>query len=243
MRTSPIVLGLALAACGGSPGPKAASPSGGAAAAVTIATVEQTVPAGEDLGEAQVRLPFVTVPGNATASAAINAALGVPNTEAALAAVTALGEVGLDYQVGYNRDGLLDLTIVHETMGAYPDSYADHFLFDVATGKALKAADLLQAAQLPALAAALDQRLQAELTAARQSNPDCVTEDDDPYHGEFTVASLDTIGLSEAGVVFTYDYDFPHVIQACEPAGVFTLTLAELKPYVRPDGALAALAR
>lgn len=244
MRTSPVVLGLALAACGGAPAPKAANPGGGGAA-VTIATIEKTVPAGEDLGDAHVRAPFVTVPGNPTASAAINAALGVPNTEAALAAVTELGEVGIDYQVGYNQDGLLDLSIIHETMGAYPDSYVAHFLFDVATGKVLKAADLLQADQLPALVAALDRRLQDELTAERQRNPDCVTEDDDPYAGEFafTVASLDTIGLMEGGVVFTYDYDFPHVIQACEPGGVFTLTLAELKPYLRPDGALAALAK
>lgn len=241
MRTSPVVLGLVLAACGGSPGPKA--PAGGGAAAVTIATVEKTVPAGEELGDAHVRVPFVTVPGNPTASAAINAALGVPNTEAALAAVTALGEVGLDYQVGYNRDGLLDLTITHETMGAYPDSYAAHFLFDVATGKALKGADLLAADQLPALAAALDQRLQAELTEARQSNPDCVSEDDDPYQGQFGVDHLQDVGLTDGGVVFTYDYDFPHVIQACEPGGVFSMTFAEIKPYLRADGPLAALAR
>lgn len=242
MRASSVVLGLALAACGGAPGPKAAGPGGGAPA-VTIATVEKTVPAGEDLGDAHVRAPLITVAGNPAASTAINAALGVPNTEAALAAVTELGEVGIDYAVGYNRDGLLDLTITHETMGAYPDSYGAHFLFDVATGKALTAADLLRADQLPALAAALDQQLQAELAATRQSNPDCVSEDDDPYHGEFTVAALDSIGLTERGVVFTYDYDFPHVIQACEPAGTFTMTLAELKPYLRPDGALAALAR
>ena len=242
MRTLPVVLGLALAACGGSPGPKAAGPGGGAAA-VTIATVEGTVPAGEELGDAHVRAPFVTVAGNPAASAAINAALGVPNTEAALAAVTELGEVGIDYQVGFNRDGLLDLTIIHETMGAYPDSYASHFLFDVATGKALKGADLLRADQLPALAAALDQRLQAELTEARQGNPDCVSEDDDPYQGQFGVDRLDDIGLNDGGLVFTYDYDFPHVIQACEPGGVFGMTFAEAAPYVRADGPLAALTR
>lgn len=130
------------------------------------------MPAGEELGDAHVRAPFVTVAGNPAASAAINAALGVPNTEAALAAVTELGEVGIDYQVGFNRDGLLDLTIIHETMGAYPDSYASHFLFDVATGKALKGADLLRADQLPALAAALDRRpCRPKLTEARQGNP------------------------------------------------------------------------
>ncbi len=242
MRTSPVVVGLVLAACGGSPTPKATGPAA-SGPAVTIATVEGTVPAGEELGDAHVRVPFVTVVGDPAASAAINAALGVPNTKAALAAVTALGEVGLDYQVGYNQDGLLDLTIAHETMGAYPDGYTVHFLFDVATGKALKGADLLAADQRPALAAVLDQRLQAEMASTRQENPDCATEDDDPYQGQFTVEHLDDVGLTAQGVVFTYPYDFPHVIQACEPLGEFTLTLAEARPYLRADGPLAALAR
>lgn len=43
--------------------------------------------------------------------------------------------------------------------------------------------------------------------------------------------------------MFTYDYDFPHVIQACEPGGVFGMTFAEAAPYVRADGPLAALTR
>lgn len=241
MQTRTLILTmLTVAACGG--GSKhATTPAAGGA--VTIETLERTVPAGEDLGDAKVRVPYVTVVGDPAASAAINTALDIPNTAAKLDAITELGEVGLDYEVAYNQRGLLDLSIVHETMGAYPDSYVQHHLFDVTTGAQLRGADVLVADAMPALAAALDAQVQGALAQARTDNPDCVTEDDDPYAGafKFTVDNLADIGVVDGGVTFTYDYDFPHVMQACEPTGSFSMSMAEIAPYLRPDGALARL--
>ncbi len=237
-----ILTALTAGACGGGTKP-ATTPGGGAA--VTIETLERTVPAGDEHGDAHVRVPYVTVAGNPTATATINAALGVPNTAAALDAIKELGDVGVDYQVDYNQRGLLDLTIIHETMGAYSDSYVEHHLFDVATGAQLRGADVLVADTMPALAATLDGKVQAALAAARTDNPDCVSEDDDPYAGPFTftVANLQDVAVVAGGVRFGFDFDFPHVAQACEPDGTFNLSLAEITPYLRPDGALARLAK
>ena len=230
-----------LAACGGSSKPGTVSNGGGGAApAATIEPLERTVPAAEDTPEALVRRPRVTIVGNPTASAAINAALGTPATAAEL---DSQGEVGIDYTVGHNADGLLDVTIVHETLGAYADSYGEHFLFDTTTGARLTAAELFRADALPKLAATLDARLQAELAAARTDRTDCVDADADPFQGEFTVDRLQEVGVGATGVVFDYDYDFPHAIQACEPVGTFTFSLDELADYLTPTSPLRRIAR
>ncbi|MBK9036102.1 MAG: hypothetical protein IPL61_33480 [Myxococcales bacterium] len=235
-------LAATLAACGGAAKPTVGN-SASADAAYPVAVLEpleRTVPATEDEPDGTVRLPRVTVPGNPTASAAITAALGTPATADQL---DAHGEVGIDYVVGHNADGLLDVRIVHETLGAYADTYEEHFLFDTTTGARLTAAQLFRADALPTLAARVDAQLQAELTAARADRPDCVDGDDDPFHGEFTVAHLDSVGVSDGRVGFTYDYDFPHVIAACEPSGGFWFKPAELDEYLAPDSALRRLAR
>ena len=68
---------------------------------------------------------------------------------------------------------------------------------------------------------------------------------DDPYAGdfEFKVDNLQDVGVAGGGVTFTYDFDFPHVMLACEPDGSFRMTWAEIKPYLRADGALARFAK
>ena len=187
-----------------------------------------------------MRLPRVTVPGNPAASAAINAALGAPATADQ---IEGTGDVGLDFEVALNADGLLDVTLIHETLGAYPDSYFQHFLFDLTTGARLGGADLFRAEAMAELAALIDGKLQAALAAARTERSDCVSDDEDPFQGAYTEAHLADVGLSARGVEFRYDYDFPHAIQACEPADEFVLPLAEVRPYLRADGPLARHAK
>ena len=238
---------IVAAACGGPHAGPPANHAGGAGGDGLVATITPftgTAPAGEDLGEATIRTPLIDVPGNPAASAAINAALDVPNTAAALAEVKELGEVGLDYEVGFNRRGVLDLSITHETMGAYPDSYRSHFLFDLATGKKLTGAELLRADRQADLAARLDTQLQAELADARaHADADCIGDGDDPYQGRFTPDLLGDVGVGDTGLVFVYDFDFPHAIQACEPAGgVYVVPWAEAGPFLVAGTAVAALA-
>lgn len=231
---------ILVGACGGG-GKRAAAPGG---VAVTVEALTRTMHSADADADVEVRVPHVTVPGNPAAEAAINGALGVPTTRAALDAFE-LQEAGLGFEVGYNRDGLLDLTIVHETMGAYPDGYTEHFLFDTATGARLKGGDLLVLDATGPLVTRLDADLQAAIARAKAGNPDCVTEDDDPYARDFHVTAehLQDLAMTDAGAVFAFDFDFPHVIQACEPDGAFTVSFADLKPYVKADGALARLAR
>lgn len=236
-----ILVSLLAAACGGGARSSTTPP---VAAVVTVETLTRTLHSADADADATISVPHVTVPGNPSASAAINGALGVPTDRAALDAFE-LQEAGLGFEVGFNRDGLLDLSIVHETMGAYPDGYVEHFLFDTATGARLSGAALIAPDQAPALIARLDGELQASIAKARTDHTDCIGEDDDPYAApvHFTAADLEDLGLSDTGAYFTVDFDFPHVIQACEPDGTFRVDFATLAPFLAPGTPLARLQR
>lgn len=235
MRTSLVVCMFLAAACGG----KSAStttPATGGDAAATIEPLTRSFAATDDEPEATVRMPRVTIPGNPTASAAINQTLGVP---ASADGLSSGGEAGLDFTVGYNADGLLAIMMVHETLGAYSDSYVEHFLFDTRTGARLTGAELFRADGLTALASAVDGKLQAQLDAARTERTDCTEGGDDPYQGQYTADHLRDVYLTADGqVYFPYDFDFPHAMQACEPDGDLRMPVAELTSYLRDDSPL-----
>jgi len=57
----------------------------------------------------------------------------------------------------------------------------------------------------------------------------------------FGVENLDTFRLDDKGVTFVYDFEFPHVSEALEPAGEYFLSYEELRPYINPEGPLARL--
>ncbi|MEZ4400563.1 MAG: hypothetical protein R3B06_11125 [Kofleriaceae bacterium] len=235
-------LALAVAACGGkaatSPTNPVALPEAPPPASIT--PLARTFP-GEDGGDpVMMRRPLVTVPGNRDASKAINAALGVPETAEELQPD---GDVGDEFEVGYNADGLLDISIIHETMGAYPDTHTDHFLFDTSTGARLTGAALFRADAVPKLVAAIDRQLQAELVQAKRAGGDCVVEDGELFTGTFTAAHLDDVWVTKAGVAFQYPYDFPHAVQACEPAGTFVWSAKDLLPYLSDTSPLHRLVR
>ena len=242
MLRSTILLPAAMAAlvsgCGGKSG-GASGPGVGGSAVAQVEPLERTI-SGTEFGDVKVRRPRVTVVGDPAKTASINAALGTPATSAEL---TDDGEAGIDYQLGFNAAGLLDVTIIHETIGAYPDTYPQHFLFDLTTGAQLSGHTLFKPESLQKLAAAIDGQLQAEMAKARVEQTDCVTEDEDPYRGTFSLDNLRDVGVSERGVVFSYDYDFPHVMQACEPTGEFVWSLPQLDAYLAASSPLRRIGK
>jgi hypothetical protein len=59
----------------------------------------------------------------------------------------------------------------------------------------------------------------------------------------YTAADLKEFSVNADGVTFYYDYGFPHVIEALQPAGEFKFTWSQLKPFVKPGGLLARFVR
>jgi hypothetical protein len=148
-----------------------------------------------------------------------------------------------DYKVLFNQNGVLCIEEWMIGTGAYPDSVTKRVVVDIATGAAVKPASVFK--NLPAFARLIRKSQAAEVAAAKKemrSDPDAGPED---LFSEtnFTVADLKEFSVDLKGVTVYYDYGFPHVLEALEPAGEYRFTWTEIKQFVRADGLLARFVR
>jgi hypothetical protein len=60
---------------------------------------------------------------------------------------------------------------------------------------------------------------------------------------KFKRSNLDDFSISDKGLTFLYDAEFPHVVQALQPAGEYFFSYAELRPYIRREGLLGTFIR
>ena len=113
----------------------------------------------------------------------------------------------------------------------------------VSTGNKVLPRDVFQ--NLPSLAKLVRKVQAAEIATATKemkSDPDARPED---LFSEtnFTEADFDQFSVNAKGVTFYYDYGFPHVLEALQPAGEYHFSWAQMKPFVRGDGLLARFVR
>ncbi|MEP7212258.1 MAG: hypothetical protein ABI791_04240 [Acidobacteriota bacterium] len=151
-----------------------------------------------------------------------------------------------DYKVIFNGNGLICVNLWMEGVGAYPDSVDRYVTVRTTDGRRLAAADLF--IKLPELAANVRTLQRAEIRAATaeiKKDPEASDIDTSQLFSEasFAVKDLDSYFLDSKGVTFVYDYGFPHVIKAIEPAGEFRLPWARLKPFIKPGGLLERFVR
>lgn len=151
-----------------------------------------------------------------------------------------------DFEVGYNQNWILSINLFIEGWGAYPSSASKNVVVNLKTGARVRPADVFT--NLTRLAAEVKKQQQEEMKISRaEYKKDTENEDFDgsPYFDEanFTVKNLEEFSVDAKGVTFSYDYGFPHVIQALQPNGTYSLTWKELKPYIRRGGLLAKFVR
>jgi len=154
-----------------------------------------------------------------------------------------LSEFG--YKVNYNRNYVLDVTFTQSGSGAYPDTHTKHFAINLKDGSVLKAAEVFIGDKSEALAALVNNKLQAELKkiveelTASKSDPEdlrIAKEAQEPL--KFTIENLDEFSVGAKGLTFLYDAGYPHAIQAFEPTGEYFFSYSELKPFIKRDGLL-----
>jgi hypothetical protein len=143
------------------------------------------------------------------------------------------------YQVNYNKNGILDITLIVSGSGAYPSDYQKTVVVDLKTGAQARPPDVFT--NLAGLAAKVKKSQQAEMKKATEDyKKDAETADFDGSEyfreADFTVKNLNEFTVSDKGVTFIYDYGFPHVVQALQPEGRFFYSWTELKPFLRRDG-------
>ena len=158
----------------------------------------------------------------------------------------------IDYQVNYNDNGVLDITLIIEGSGAYPDSAIKNLVVDLKTGKQLKTEDLFNKAALPKLLSEIRKKIRKQEDEAIKETPELKEtlalqrESSPEFHPtpeQINWKHLEELSINYKGVTFLYDYNFPHVTQALEPDGRYFFAYAELKPFIKRDGLLARFIR
>lgn len=150
------------------------------------------------------------------------------------------------YEVNYNKNDILDVTLFMSGSGAYPSVYQKPILVNLKTGAQIRPQDVFT--NLQALARKVNEAQQKEIKQATEEytkDPDAADFDASEYFREanFTVKNLNEFSVSEKGATFVYNYGFPHIALALEPEGRFFYSWAELKSFVRRDGILGRFVR
>lgn len=150
------------------------------------------------------------------------------------------------YDVNYNKNGILDITLSLDGSGAYPSVFNKTVVINLKTGNRVAPADVFT--NLAGLAAMCRKAQLKEIKEAKEEykkDPDSNGFDGEEYFkdAKFGVAELSEFTISDKGVTFMYDYGFPHVVLALQPDGQYLFSWNELKPFIKRDGLLGQFIR
>lgn len=151
-----------------------------------------------------------------------------------------------DFEVKINDKGILSVAMWIEGSGAYPDGVTKFINMDSTKGSRVSSIELFsERGKLTTIVAA---KMQAAVDAAvkvikedKENNDLDTAELLGKY--KFTLRSLDNFYVTDSGVTFVYEFNFPHVIKALEPDNEYSMTWSELGPFIRRDGLLAGFVR
>jgi hypothetical protein len=189
-------------------------------------------------GTALLELPLVPGESDDPAVSAMNGALswesltGEPLDET-MAAYEACqrGYIGAGFTVGYDRGGILSITIRIQYYGAYPSESVRYLCFDTSTGDRLSIRDLIDSDRVDSLVSLLDSMLQENIAAEIESKGEDLLGTD-IYEGlTFTEDDLDFFSIEGDGIRFHYEFGFPHAIKAAEPDGDLFIPASEFLPF------------
>ena len=151
-----------------------------------------------------------------------------------------------DYEVVYNKSGILCIDLSMNGSGAYPSGVTKTAVVDLRKGTLVNTSDVFT--NLQGLAAMVRKAQKKEIAnAIAEIRKDPENNESDPAtlfkDADFRRKDLEGFSVNDQGVTFKYDYGFPHVIQALQPDGNFLFTWAQLQPYLVSGGLLAHIAR
>jgi hypothetical protein len=154
----------------------------------------------------------------------------------------------VSYEVNYNANYLLNLSILYEGLAAYDWSVTNYLLIDLRTGSRLDAKDVFVPSSLGRIRKLAEIQLQRsarqEIRDLSKMEPDMEAQGVEYLHRElpmhkFSLDDLDNFVVSDKGITFQYTWGFPHVIRCFEPNEQFFVPYTQLSPYIRKNGPLA----
>lgn len=161
----------------------------------------------------------------------------------------------LNYKINYNKNGILDIALTQEGVGAYPDEQTVDLIINSKTGERVKFENAFDKNSSAKLAKMVKAKLELEKKSIIKRIDKGEFYDGAPDKErnnslkeqlaelQFTAESFDEFSVSDKGVTFLYDAGFPHVIQALQPDGRYFFSWAELKPFIKRGGLLERFVR
>jgi hypothetical protein len=151
-----------------------------------------------------------------------------------------------DFKVNYNKNNILDVELFMEGSGAYPSTTNKYLVVNSKTGTRVKPADVF--IKQDELAAMIKKAQKAEMKKAQadyKKDPDSADFDASEYfnNADFKADNLWAFTVSDKGVTFRYNYEFPHVALALQPVGDYFYSWSQLKTYIKSDGLFATFAK
>ena len=141
------------------------------------------------------------------------------------------GITGSHFVVNFMDGDYLDISVFVDFVGAYPSTFKSSFLFDPGTGEPVLPEALFLPDRRGELVLLCDSILQENIRIKNDEAPS-LYETGEEYH--FSERDLNSAGIREEGIVFEYQFDYPHVLLAAEPSGVVHLTWEELNGFLLP---------
>lgn len=136
---------------------------------------------------------------------------------------TQRGYTGSTFNVNFDKNQLLSLTVWMEFTGAYLDQIPKDINFDLSTDQPLRAEDLyVSEEKAEELAEILDEQLQSAL---EEGSPEM----------HFNLSDLDNFTLQEEGIEWPFEGEASHVNAAANPQEPLRLTYEELEEFLQAD--------
>lgn len=196
----------------------------------------------------QANLPFVADGLYPEKADAINKQLAVstlygPANEQCFCADSYMGGLlSVDYTLHYNQNFVLSIGLYSEHMGAYP-SYEDRYLnFNLHTGQSIALKELVSKAGSKFIQEKVNAMIKTALLEAYSINKEEASEFASVFEDK-QVQNIDEVPFhfEAKGLVFHYDFGFPHVAKALEPNGDVFISYRSLEPYLLPEGLLKGI--
>lgn len=152
----------------------------------------------------------------------------------------------LDYKVNYNKDSLLDISLMMEGSGAYPSRSVKTLVVNLRTGKRIYITNVFTniGQLIVKLEKAQENEIKNHISEIKRNNPEDYSAAKDLFRNKrYQMNKLDEFSISDKGVTFLHDYGFPHAVKALQPDGRYFFTWAEMKPFIKPYGLLGKFIR
>jgi hypothetical protein len=146
----------------------------------------------------------------------------------------------LYYKINYNDRRILDISLFQEGVGAYPWTNQKNIVINLETGKPVKLCEIFYESSLNSLLSKVRKSFNAEVSQAIKNRKGW---DGSFADSKYQMKDLNNFSITNKGITFNYDYNFPFAILADEPEGKFFFTFAQLKPFIRRDGLLGRFIR